>query len=35
MLSITSELDEHKGCLGSIILFLLTPEHPSFKEFEL
>ena len=30
MLGITSELDEHKGCSGSRILFFLIQEHPLF-----
>ena len=30
MLGITSELDEHKGCSCSRILFFLIQEHPSF-----
>ena len=30
MLGITPELDEHKGCSGSRILFFLIQEYPSF-----
>ena len=39
MLGIMSELDEHKGCSGSRILFFSipvhngSPEHPSIRRF--